>query len=73
MTMKKLSAEDLPRVAEQALTDPRAVIRAYSGAPVRALTLRRIARAADELGLPRPAPSRLARPERSDAGEAKGS
>jgi hypothetical protein len=54
MKPQSLAAIDLPRIASRALTDERAVLRAYAGGKVRNLTRLRVEKAASELGLPHP-------------------
>lgn len=49
-----LSAHDVRRLSAQGEVHPNTIARAYSGKPVRSLSLARIERAARELGLPLP-------------------
>jgi hypothetical protein len=50
----QLSAADVPKLSVAALTDIRAVLRAYAGEKVTRLTRLRVERAAQALGLPMP-------------------
>jgi DNA-binding LacI/PurR family transcriptional regulator len=53
-TTPTLSASDVPKLSQAALTDIRAVLRVYAGSRVSGLTRLRVEKAARELGLPLP-------------------